>query len=109
MSYPIALDVSVCDQRRGYRAYFSDEDQALAFIADRSQGGRFYPQDGRGYGNHDFHEVEDLPINEAFGRLIDRLYPQCSHGMDKRSCYGPQHYYYDEYEQAAGHFNSGPW
>ena len=51
------------------------EDHALAFLARK-----------------DAEEVRELPIDRAFGRLIEALYPQCEHGLDLASCAGPGHY-----------------
>lgn len=51
------------------------EDNALAFLARR-----------------DAHEVRELPLDPAFDRLLDALYPRCEHGMDLALCAGPGHY-----------------
>jgi hypothetical protein len=51
------------------------EDHALAFLARK-----------------DAEEVRELPIDRAFDRLIDALYPQCEHGLDLALCAGPGHY-----------------
>jgi hypothetical protein len=52
------------------------------------------------------NEVEGEPLNyEDVPELIKKLYPECPHGLSLSNCYGPQHYYYDEEEQAAGHLN----
>lgn len=85
----IALEVSICDQRRGYIARFATEEQALAFIERKST-------------THAFHELESEIIPDRFTRLIQHLYPTCPHGLSEANCYGPQHYYYDEEEQARG-------
>lgn len=88
----IKLEVHICDQRRSYLATFYGsraEDQAIAFIERKSA-------------THAFHEVEAEPIFPTFGRLLERLYPTCEHGLSLSNCYGPQHYYFDEEEQARG-------
>lgn len=95
----IALEIHICDQRRSYLVTFEGpraEDRALAFIDAR-------------WTTHAVHEIEDTPIDERYGRLLDQLYPTCEHGLSASNCYGPQHYYFDEEEQARGLLNSGPW
>jgi hypothetical protein len=57
------------------------------------------PTDGRGYGNHAWFELEDAPIDQRYGRLLDFLYPQCEHGLSLQNCYGPQHYHLDDEER----------
>ncbi len=47
-------------------------------------------------------ELEDEPIPYSNRRLLDLLYPTCEHGLEMSNCYGPQHYYFDEEEQARG-------
>lgn len=92
----IVLEVAVCDQRRSYRVTFEGpqaEDMALSFIEGRSK-------------THAFHEVEESPFNiEKYERLYGLLYPSCEHGLSLSNCYGPQHYYFDQDEQAAGFRN----
>jgi len=87
----IALEIHVCDQRRSYRARFATEDQALAFVRARWDTT-----------NHAFHELESEPIPATCVELLGLLYPTCEHGMDLANCYGPQHWYFDEEEQARG-------
>lgn len=36
------------------------------------------------------------------------MFALCDHGMSKRNCFGPQHYYYDADEQAMGMHNQPP-
>jgi hypothetical protein len=93
--HDIVLDIHICDQRRSYRTVFAGPDanaMALAFCRSRSA-------------THAFHEVEAEPLDPTTD-LYAFLYPVCEHGMPQSSCYGPQHYYFDEEEQARGHFNS---
>lgn len=52
------------------------EDHALAFLARRDAA----------------HEVEELPIDAQYGRLLDALNPLCEHGMSLALCAGPGHY-----------------
>jgi hypothetical protein len=90
----IALEVHICDQRRSYKVTFEGdgpavEDRALQFVEAR-------------WTSHATHELETEPIPAQYGRLLDTLYPQCPHGLSLSNCYGPQHYYYDEEEQARG-------
>lgn len=92
----IVLDMGICDQRRGYRVTFEGlaaEDMALAFVQVR-------------WSTHAVSEAEDAPFDyEAFPRLYDLLYPTCEHGLSLSNCYGPQHYYFDQEEQARGYVN----
>jgi hypothetical protein len=88
----IALEIHICDQRRSYTARFATQDQAIDFIKSRSS-------------THAFFELQDEPINESEVKLLDLLYPTCEHGLDQSNCYGPQHYYFDEEEQARGMLN----
>ena len=87
---PITLDVSVCDQRRGYRVTFEGpraEAMALAFMAVRTGPAEDYP-----YGNHAFHEVEEAPVDAQYRRLLAELRPLCEHHLSAFLCYGPGHY-----------------
>lgn len=88
----ITLEIQICNQRRSYVATFEGnnaETTALAFLATRSA-------------THAFHEMEDFPIESQYTQLLDYLYPTCEHGLSLSNCNGPQHYYYDEEEQARG-------
>jgi hypothetical protein len=85
----IGLEIHICDQRRSYLARFSTEDQALAFAQARSD-------------THAIHELEDQAVPLHWTRLLEWLYPTCEHGLSQSNCYGPQHYYFDEEEQARG-------
>jgi hypothetical protein len=95
----IALDIHICAQRRSYRVTFTGPDaeaHALAFLAARTS-------------THAFAEIDSEPIDfsdGAYPLLHDFLYPVCEHGLSADLCYGPQHYYFDEEEQARGMFNS---
>ena len=94
----IKLEIHKCEQRSSYLVTFDGdgpevEARALAFIEAR-------------WTTHAVHEVEDEPIAEQYGTLLDRLYPTCEHGLSLSNCYGPQHYYFDEEEQARGMRNS---
>jgi hypothetical protein len=89
----ITLEIHICDQRRSYRVVFTGPDaqaHALAFLDTRSS-------------THAFHELESAPIDASrFPLLYDYLNPLCEHGMSLSNCYGPQHFYFDEEEQARG-------
>lgn len=85
----ITLEIHICDQRRSYRATFSTEAQALAFVQAR-------------WSTHAVHEIEATPIPAEYALLLDLLYPTCEHGLSLSNCNGPQHYYYDEEEQGRG-------
>lgn len=86
----IALEISICDQRRSYIARFATEEQALRFCEARNS-------------THAFHELQDEPIDPpAVPALYSFLYPDCEHGLSLSNCYGPQHYYYDAEEQGRG-------
>lgn len=86
----ITLEIHICDQRRSYTARFSTEQQALDFLAPRGM-------------THAVHEVEAHPLDYATcPRLLEFLYPACEHGLSASNCYGPQHYEYDDEEQARG-------
>ena len=85
----ITLEIHICDQRRSYLAHFATEDQALKFVQAR-------------WTTHAVHELEDTPIPDTAAELLDLLYPTCPHGLSLSNCFGPQHYYFDEEEQARG-------
>jgi hypothetical protein len=89
----IALEIHICDQRRSYIARFSTEEQAIAFLTVRES-------------THAPHEIETEPIPETCAALLEYLHPACEHGLSASNCYGPQHYWYDEEEQARGFLNS---
>jgi hypothetical protein len=58
------------------RFYGDDaEDHALAFLARRGA-----------------EEVRELPVDRAYERLIEALYPICEHGLELAMCAGPGHY-----------------
>jgi hypothetical protein len=93
----IALDIHICDQRRSYKVKFEGdgpvvEARALEFVQAR-------------WSTHAIHELAAEPIPPEYGQLFDLLYPTCEHGLDLSNCYGPQHYYFDEEEQARGMLN----
>lgn len=90
---PISLEIHIIDQRRSYRVSFATEAQALAFVTARSS-------------THAVWEIDELPIPATATALLELLYPICEHGLSLSNCYGPQHYYFDETEQALGYFNS---
>lgn len=85
----ITLEIHICDQRRSYLAHFATEEQALDYLERRTS-------------THAFHELEGQPIPDEAQKLLAFLYPECEHGLSQSNCYGPQHYYYDEEEQARG-------
>lgn len=102
----VTLEIHICDQRRSYLATWEGaedevEQRILDFLAERGI-------------NHAWHELEDRIIDfgtvdaPRLSRLYALLYPTCEHGLDLSNCYGPQHYYYDEEEQARGMLN-GAW
>lgn len=93
----ITLEIHRCDTGRSFRATWTGpaaETNAVAWLTARGD-------------THAYHEIEAEPINfgsydnPIFPTLYDLLYPTCDHGMTG-DCYGPQHYYYDEEEQARG-------
>lgn len=90
----IALEIHICDQRRSYVARFATQEQAIAFATARRS-------------THAIHEIETEPFDYATNMaLYTYLYPECEHGLDLSNCYGPQHYYFDEEEQARGMRNT---
>jgi hypothetical protein len=86
------LEIHICAERRGYRATFATEDQAIAFLSRKTS-------------THAFWEIEGQPVPATWTRLLGFLYPTCEHGLSESNCYGPQHYYFDEDEQASGMLN----
>jgi|SRR6476469_745309 len=92
----ITLQIHICDQRRAYLVTFEGanaEPMAIDFLERRKS-------------THASDEVEEKPIDQKFEKLLAYLYPECNHGLSQSNCYGPQHYYFDEEEQARGMFNS---
>lgn len=93
----VVLDIHVCAQRRTFRVTFEGpnaEAMAIAFCTVRES-------------THAVWEVDTAPIDYSlFPLLSDYLHPTCEHGLSASNCYGPQHYYFDEEEQARGYFNS---
>jgi hypothetical protein len=92
----IVIEAHNCANRHTYRVVFTGaeaEQRALSFIAERRS-------------THAFHELESHKIPDTAGKLLAYLYPECEHGLSLSNCFGPQHYYYDEEEQARGLFNS---
>lgn len=93
----IVLDIHICAQRRGYRATFEGPDaetMAIDFLEARKS-------------THAFYDVESEPIDvNRYPLLAAYMDPECEHGLSLSNCYGPQHYYFDEEEQARGLFNS---
>jgi hypothetical protein len=85
----IKLEIHICDQRRSYLATFSTEEQALEFAQRKAS-------------TCAVHELEEAPVDYQYARLLTWLYPSCEHGLSLSNCYGPQHYYFDEEEQARG-------
>lgn len=76
----ITLQVDNCRARTSYLAHFATEEQALAFIDERSS-------------THAFTEVEAFPLDyDAAPRLYDALYPTCEHGLSADLCAGYGHY-----------------
>lgn len=89
------LHIHICDQRRGYDATFTTEDQAIAFLTAK-----------RATKNHTWWELgaEDHTgtgsVPATWTRLVDFLYPTCEHGLSLELCYGPNHYMSAAQEQA---------
>ena len=89
------LQIHICDQRRSYKATFSTEAQALAFLAPRST-------------THAWEEIRHLHGQDAgsvpatWTKLLDFLYPTCEHGLSLDLCAGPDHYMSAAQEQAMG-------
>lgn len=92
----IVIEAYTCANRHTYRVVFTGpeaEQRALSFITERRS-------------THAFGELESHKIPDTASELLAYLYPECEHGMSLDNCYGPQHYYFDEEEQARGMFNS---
>jgi len=82
----ITIEVFRNGSDHSYRAHFPSEDQALDFIATRTQ-------------THSFRELEDHQLPEDCNPdLQAALYPKCEHGLFLDLCAGPQHYEYDDDE-----------
>jgi len=82
MSKPIILQATVCETNHSYIVKFYGEDaeaRALSFI-DRKGA------------THAFSEVEGEFIDQGYLALIEKLYPQCEHGLSAWLCVGPSHY-----------------
>lgn len=85
------LEIHICDERRGYRATFSDEDQAIAFLERKHDR------------NHTWWELNDQPLPRTWEKLLAYLYPTCHHGMSADLCMdpiGPHHFGTREWEIA---------
>lgn len=87
MSETATIHVHICDQRRGFNATFSTEDQAIAFLSARNS-------------THARWESESNPVPLTWTKLIDFLYPTCEHGMMADQCYGPNHFMDADQERA---------
>lgn len=88
-----ALLAEVGERGHKYVVRFATEDQAVAYVEPRWE-------------THRFSELKDEPINgHKHQRLYDLLYPTCEHGLSLENCNGPQHYWFDEEEQARGYSN----
>jgi hypothetical protein len=91
----ITLEMHICDQRRSYNVTFEGdaaEQMAISYVKAR-------------WSTHAIYEIESNPIDQQYTQLLDLLYPTCEHGLSQSNCYGSQHYYFDEEEQARGFRN----
>jgi hypothetical protein len=86
----IKLEIAICDQRRSYFVTFATEDQAIDFLARRTPTA-IDIKTGT-YGNHAWFELENEPIPATCTRLLEVIYPTCSHGMSAELCEGPEHF-----------------
>lgn len=91
------LIIHMCSARRAYRATFSTEAQALAFLERKSAAG-----------DYNWDEVPDVfwpgsgSVPSDWHKLLDFLYPMCEHGLSESNCYGPNHYMTAQQEEAMG-------
>lgn len=106
----IALEVHLIDERRSYVAKFATDAQAISFIKAREPHGPRRAEKyllGQPVGGHVFYVAD--PDNtegwDAAPQTTAYLFPECKHGLSQANCYGPQHYYFDEEEQARGLHN----
>lgn len=101
MAETATLHVHICDQRRGYNVTFATEDQAIAFLTPRQS-------------THAFHELgaddhSEPSVPGTWVKLLEFLYPECEHGMDLQSCYGPDHFMSADQERAMDwQYNDAP-
>lgn len=89
-----SLMIYICDQRRSYKATFSTEEQALAFLAPRTSTHTWWE-----LGAED-HSDPSVPV--TWSKLLDFLYPLCEHQMSLDSCYGPDHFMSADQERMMG-------
>ena len=75
----LKISAHICAQGRSYEVTFTDEDQAIAWMRERSS-------------THAFHEIEEKPLPDTAAKLLDFLYPTCDHGLSASLCAGPGHY-----------------
>lgn len=110
----VTLDVDLCSERVCTTITFRSGDDAIAYLSRNSHRVdvheivpevRYF---GRGAGQIEWVDPDVTP-SIAFGpqtpdieRLIDRLYPQCDHGLALDLCMGPDHYPTYEQERAMG-------
>jgi hypothetical protein len=91
----VKLEIHICEDRRSYFVTWEGngadvEARIIAFLKARSS-------------THAYYELESEPFDFAtYPALEAFLYPSCEHGLSLSNCYGPQHYYFDEEEQARG-------
>lgn len=85
----MVIKIEVCrigTDSHSYRATFSNEEQALAFVTERAE-------------THIFRELRNHQLPEdCHPDLYAALYPKCPHGLSLDLCAGPQHYEYDDDE-----------
>lgn len=81
------LQIHICAERRGYRATFSNQAQAITFLEARKS-------------THNWDEIDGGSVPAEWADLLDYLYPTCEHGMSQNSCYGPDHFMSAAQEQA---------
>jgi hypothetical protein len=99
---PITLQISVVtdhgrDMSHRYLVHFDNEDQALGYL-DRlaAEDAALKPADKPWWFAaetfHTWSETSEYPIPLSAGRLLERLYPTCEHGLSADLCAGPGHY-----------------
>jgi hypothetical protein len=87
------LLIHICAARRAYRATFSTQAQAIAFLSARTA-------------THNWDEIPGLhgeglgSVPAEWTELLDYLYPICEHGLSLDLCNGPMHYMSAAEEQA---------
>lgn len=89
----IAIEVHICAQRRSHVVRFFGPQAAQHAIAYLTPKGA----------THAWSEVFEEPIDyDRYPAMAEFLHPTCEHGMDARSCMGPEHFMSREQELARG-------